>query len=32
MCYVIRGKDMGWRAVSVIQVAEQCAEIPPEPE
>ena len=32
MFCVIRGKDMGWRAVSEIQVAEQCGQIPPEPE
>ena len=32
MCCVIRGKDRGWRAMSVIQVAEQCGEIPLEPE
>ena len=32
MCCVIRGKGVGWRALSVIQVAEQCGEIPLAPE
>lgn len=32
MCCVICGKGVGWRAVSVIQVAEQCGEIPLAPE